>query len=227
MIATAEKKLKVYDGQEAFILVEASKLSVDDDFITEVDAFGKVKKFRDVLINTIANTRYINDFYVQAIDPSEKEDGSGIEYVVGKMPAINHSYNWAREAAYNYAPQLDSRLATEVEHTLFCGVLIKKLIENGCSVNEAWHKVADDSNLIGNYKNSKMGKTKLLPTGSIRVLEFADLANTCKYVSGKGKFFIASGAYCHKSDCAFVADITRLYCNDINNIAVPLVVIPT
>lgn len=227
MIATAEKKLTVYDGQEAFIFIEASKLSVDDSFIKEVDAFGKVKKFRDVLINTIANTRNINDFYVQAIDPSEKEDGSGIEYVSGKMPAINHSYNWAREAAYNYAPHLDSRLATNVEHAFFCGVLIKKLIESGCSVNEAWHKVADDSKSIGNYKNIEMGTTKLLPTGSIKVAGFADLANTCKYVSGKAKFFITSGAYYHKSDCAYVADITRLYCADENNIAVPLVVIPT
>lgn len=230
MSTTTDKKLKVYEGQKPLILIEASKLKVDDDFIKEVDAFDKIKDFRNVLINCIKSTSNIHDFYVQSCDPSEKEDGSGIEYVEGRMPAVNHSFYWGRKAAYEYAPHLGSRSGTYEEYILFCGVLIKALIENGYSVDDAWKEVSVDSKGIGNYKNNgKSIKRVLLPTGSVKVAGFADLANTCKELTGKSaKFYWASGAYCHRSDFGFVANVERMYCpNNDEKLSVPWVVIPT
>lgn len=225
MSTITEKKLFVYDGQEPFHLIEASKLKVTDDFMKYDDVFGKVKKIRDLLINILNNTN-VHDFYIQGIDPSMNEDGTGIQYVAGKMPAVGHSTNWARKAALDYAPHMDSRLGTDIEYILFCGFLIKELVENGFSVNEAWHEVCSDSAKIGNYFTGK-GRRSMLPTGSIKVAGFADLANTTKLLYSNNKIFIASGAYCHKSYYGFVADISRVYdANRKDVTSVPWVVIP-
>ena len=224
MSATTDKKLTVYEGQEPFKLIEASKLNAKDDFIQDVELFGKVRIFREKFLNVLNGTNNIHDFYIQGIDPCESEDGN-IEYHAGKMPAVGHSFNWARKVAYEYAPYLGSRVGTEVEYLLFCGVLIKELVEKGIySVNEAWHNVCANSVKIGNYNTVK---PKLLPTGSMKVGRFADLANTCKWLYNDGQIYTGSGAYCHRSDCASVAEIYRFYVPDMEDKeSVPWVVIP-
>lgn len=223
MTAT-DKKLKVYEGQVPFNLIEASKLKVTDDFMKYADVFGKVKKVRDRLIK-ILNSTNVHDFYVQGVDPSMNEDGTGIQFVAGKMPAVGHSYVWGRKAVFNYAPHMDCRIGTPTEWLLFCGVLIKTLVEKKiCSVDDAWHMVCCNSAKLGNYN---MGKPKILPTGSMEIVGFADLANTCKWLTEAGKIYTASGAYCHKSDCACVSEVYHFYLPyEEDNVTVPWVVIP-
>lgn len=224
-MAATDKKLKVYEGQVPFNLIEASKLKKDDDFIQKVEPFGKVKIFREKLIGILDSANNIHDFYVQGVDPSLNEDGTGIQYVTGKMPAVGHSFNWGRKVAFEYAHYNGSRLGTDVEYYLFCGVLIKELIEAGYSVNEAWNMVCVNSADIGNY-NGK-GKVRIMPTGSVKILRFADLANTCKWLTARNKIYSASGAYCHRSDCGFVADVSIMYGSEIDDrVTVPWVVIP-
>ena len=82
---------------------------------------------------------------------------------------------------------------------------------------------------LGNYLMEGI-KPKLLNTGSHKVDEFYDLANTIKYLASdhyEADYYIAAGSYSDLSNTACVGQVYRCYCpdNPIKN-AVGKIVIP-
>ena len=184
-----------------FILIEAEKLSMDDEFM----------KFEPVTVEEHATKELISkaiklkvkNFYRPKYDPSFTEDGKGICFVSGKKPAVGKSYNWWDEAAKKYKPERNSRLGTRLQYAAFLGVLIKKLIEEGKSMEWAWNAVCNDSRELGHYWNSENAKHEFEPTGSRMVCVFYDLANIYKILAEDeeaGGFWLSGGCFDNNGD---------------------------
>ena len=162
----------------------------------------------------------IKDFWRPRLDPSFNDDGRGICYKPGSEPAVARSYNWWKKAAKDFDTKRSSRLGTKSEYVAFLGVLIKALVNEGWSVEEAWHAVCQDSKKLGHYWNSEDAKHEFEPTGSREICGFFDLANTFKILAEDedektGGFWLAGGNY---YDYCYNYPLSGLYhgsdCND-------------
>jgi len=182
-------------NDEMFVLIEASKLSMDDEFMQYQPKTAREKEFKDLLEDVIRNG--IDDFWHPRIDPT-LDEVENICFKVGKKPAVGNSYNWWRENAKKFNPKRNSRLGTKSQYIAFLGVLIKALVAEGWPVSKAWDAVCDDSRQLGHYWNSENAKSDFEPTGSREIVGFYDLANTCKLLAEDeeaGGFWLASGSY--------------------------------
>lgn len=179
---------------DTFVLVEASKLTLNDEFMQYQPKTNAEEKFKEQLERAIQ--RELKDFYCPKYDPSFNEDGNGISYEVGKKPAVGKSYNWWNRVAKEFKPD-NSRLGTKTEYVAFLGVLIKKLVSIGWTVAEAWNAVCSDSKKLGHYWNSEDAKHDFEPTGCREICGFYDLANTYKILSDDEAdgFWLAGGNY--------------------------------
>ena len=149
------------------------------------------------------------------MDPSFTDDGIG--YVAGKTPAVGKSYNWWFNTAKEYDPSRNSRLGTRLEYGAFLGVLIKKLAEEGNSVEWAWNAVCNNSEELGHYRNSKNSKHWFEPVGSRCICGFYDLADTYKILADDVKedeFWLAGGYF---NDYSYVYPLADLYHNTLRN----------
>lgn len=179
-----------------FVLVESSKLSLDDEFMQHQPRTRKERKFKEQLAEVIQ--KGVKDFYCSQYDPSFRADGAEICFVEGKYPAVGRSYNWWNSVAKLFAPEYKSRLGTRTQYVAFLGVLIKTLVTNGWSVEDAWDAVCEDSTELGHYRNSDNATRTFEVTGSREICGFFDLANTYKIVSedtDTGGFWLAGGDY--------------------------------
>ena len=175
------------------ILVEASKLSLNDDFMSYYPLTKKEKKFKAILTEVIKSG--IEDFYRPVMDPSFADEAkTKIHYKAGDLPSKGKSYNWWEETVK------DSKwcLGTKAQHVAFLGVLIKMLVAKGWTVDAAWDAVCNDSKNLGHYRNSDNAKHQFEYTGSREICGFFDLANTYKILAKDeeaGGFWLAGG-YC-------------------------------
>jgi hypothetical protein len=164
----------------------------------------------------------VKNFYRPIMDPYFTANGIG--YVAGKKPAVGKSYDWWVDTAKKYAPSRKSRLGTRLEYGAFLGVLIKKLVEEGKSVEWAWNAVCNDSKELGHYWNSENAKHEFEPTGSRIICGFYDLANTCKILAEDeeaGGFWLAGCNYNCISYCYSLAALSHLtyrYCGGSNSV---------
>ena len=137
----------------------------------------------------------------------------GICYVAGKRPAVGKSFNWWEETAKAFCPKWHSRLGTKSEYVAFCGGLIKKQVERGWKVEEAWRAVCFDSMELGHYWNSKNAKHDAFEeTGSREICGFFDLTNTYKilaYDEEARGFWLASGCCRDYSFSSPLADLAH------------------
>ena len=214
----AQEKTTVENPQCAFVLVEASKLSLRDEFMKHKPKTEREERFKKQLTEAIK--KGVKDFWRPRYDPSFNEEGVGICYVEGMRPAVGKSYNWWNKVAKAFCPERHSRLGTKSEYVAFLGVLIKKLLENGWKVEEAWSAVCCDSREIGNYWNSKNAKHVFEDTGSREICGFFDLANTYKILvedEEAGGFWLAGGLYDCSSCINPLADLVHNFHRDIIN----------
>ena len=181
--------------EDIFVKVEASKLSIEDEFMKHQPQSNEERNFKELVKTAIKSG--LKDFWHPRYDPSLDADGR-ICYVPGRMPAVNLSYNWWEENAKKYAPKSGSRLGTKTEYIAFMAVLIKELVASGKSIEWAWNVVCNDSKELGHYWNSKNAKHAFEDTGSREICGFFDLANTCKILAEdeeNGGFWLAGGFY--------------------------------
>lgn len=181
---------------DTFVKVEASTLSLNDEFMKHEPKTKNERVFKEQVKNAIKSG--LNDFYRPKYDPSFNEDCTSICYALGKKPAVGKSYNWWEKVAKEFNPERKSRLGTKTEYIAFLAVLIKELIASGKSVEWAWNAVCNDSKELGHYWNSKGAKHDFETTGSRDVCGWCDLANTCKILAEdkeSGGFWLAGG-YC-------------------------------
>lgn len=173
------------------ILVEASKLSLKDVFMSHKPKTKVEKRFKETLTEVIK--KGIEDFYRPAMDPSFANKAcTKIHYNAGDLPATGKSYNWWEETVK------DSKwcLGTKAQYVAFLGVLIKMLVAKGWSCCEAWDAVCNDSKNLGHYRNSDNAKHQFEYTGSREICGFFDLANTYKILAKDeeaGGFWLAGG----------------------------------
>ena len=180
------------------ILIEAESLSWGDEFMDYLPQTKKEGWAKDLIAEAIKS--HVKNFYRPNMDPSFTADGIG--YVAGNKPAVGKSYAWWSDTAKKYDPSRNSRLGTRLEYGAFLGVLIKKLVEEGKSVEWAWNAVCNDSKELGHYWNSEDAKHEFEPTGSRCICGFYDLANTYKILAEdeeNGGFCFAGGACCDGS----------------------------
>lgn len=177
------------------ILIEASKLSLNDEFMKHIPKTEGERKFKAKLTRVIKEG--IDDFYRPVMDPSLDINGQ-IYYEVGKLPAVGKSYNWWKKAVK------DSKwcIGTESQYVAFLGVLIKMLIEKKWACWEAWDAVCNNSINLGNYFNSNNSKGLFEHTGSKEICGFYDLSNTHKILAIDKEtegYVLASGSWQSKS----------------------------
>ena len=195
------------------ILVEASKLSLKDVFMTHKPKTEAEKKFKSTLTEVIANG--IEDFYRPAMDPSFANKAcTKIHYKAGDLPAVGKSYIWWE------ATVKDSKwcLGTKAQYVAFLGVLIKVLVAKGWTCCEAWDAVCNDSKKLGHYWDSEDSrKNQFEETGSREVFGFFDLANTYKILAKDeeaGGYWLACGIYFHNgNDTPLTAFELNKICN--------------
>ena len=162
-----------------FVQIEAESLSWEDKFMDYLPQTKKEGWTKELIAEAIKSR--VKNFYRPIMDPSFTVDGIG--YVAGKKPAVGKSYNWWVNTAKKYEPSRKSRLGTRLEYGAFLGVLIKKLVEEGKSVEWAWNAVCNDSKELGHYLDSEDAKCEFEPTGSRCICGFYDLANTYKILA--------------------------------------------
>lgn len=206
MKTTTEMEIKVSGGQEydedIFVLVEASKLSLDDEFMAHEPTTNNEEELKKYLTDAIKSG--LHDFYRPVLDPSFDGNG-GICYVQGKRPAVGKTYSCWKKKARCFMPERGSRLGTITEYVAFLGVLIKLLASNGCTISKAWEIVCNDSKGLGHYHNSKLAIQRFERTGSRNIVGFYDLANTHKILvedKENNDFVLAGGCFIMNSyDC--------------------------
>lgn len=187
---------KVTTLGDAFVKVEASKLSFEDEFMKHQPKTKAERDFMEKIKNVIKSGP--KDFWRPKYDPSFNKAGTGICYHPGMAPAVGKTYNWWEKVAKEFKPECKSRLGTKSEYIAFFAVLIKKLVENDWTVANAWDAVCNDSKKLGHYLNSENAKHTFENTGSREVGGFFDLANTHKILAKDeeaGGFWLVGGFY--------------------------------
>jgi len=165
--------------KEMFVLVEASKLSLDDEFMQYQPTNNREKELKNLLEAVIK--KEIVDFWRPRMDPTLDKTGN-ICFKAGEKPAVGKSCIWWRDNAKKFDPMRKSKLGTKEQYVAFLGVLIKKLVAEGWMVAEAWNSVCNDSKKLGHYLSSENATYGFEPTGSRAIAGFYDLGNTCKIV---------------------------------------------
>lgn len=167
---------------DMFVLVEASELSLEDDFMRHEPSTENETKFKKHITKVIMNG--VKDFYRPKIDPSFSEAGDGICYIPGKMPAVGMTYDWWKDKAIAFDKERKSRLGTKDEYVAFVGVLMKELVSVGWKAEEFWRIACNNSTRLGHYYNERSAtRGEFETTGSREVCGFFDLANTYKMLA--------------------------------------------
>ena len=202
---------------EWVVKVKASKLSLEDNFMKHQPTTKNQEKLKSNLEALIA--KGLTDFWRFRIDPSLNIDHE-LVFLPGYRPAVGKSYTWWEENAKGFLPEHGSRLGTVSEYVAFLGTLIKKLTEEGESINNAWHMVCDDSSRVGFYQSQtryikRRGGFRpgdFANTGSYPAHGFYDLANTYKILAkpdDEEGYFLASGPYNELSNVFPLSEIGR------------------
>ena len=235
--ATTDKEINIFfngglitteEVGEKFILCEASKLSLEDEFMKYEPRNDNEAHFKNELEKAIRSGG-LKDFYRPKYDPSFDSDGR-ICFIRGAKPAVGKSYSWWEEHA-RYYWNGRSRLGRKDEYLAFLGILIKKLSSTGWHMDAAWHVICNDSSVVGHYIDSPNAKRKNFePTGSRKFVDFYDLANTFKILSddaGTGGFWNECGAYYCNSGDTPLAQMDKYYSyEDENNYGVGWIILP-
>ena len=142
--------------EEMFPVVEASKLSLKDNFMEHKPQTREQKRLKKSLDKIIKEG--IKDFRRPIMDPSIDDDGN-ITFKEGNKPAVGKNCYWWEENVKAFMPEKDSRQGTLIEYDAFLGTLIKYLVDDEkWSVKDAWTAVCNDSKKLGHYWNSENAK---------------------------------------------------------------------
>lgn len=189
---------------DTFVKVEASKLNIDDKFMKYLPETEAEKKLKEMITTVIKGNP--KDFWHPKYEPSFNKAGTGICYKPGMAPAVGKSYNWWEKVAKEFNPKCKSRLGTKSEYIAFLAVLIKKIVENGWNVADAWFAVCNNS------------KKTFEETGCREICGFFDCISTFKILAEdeeNGGFWLAGGIYNYISYDFPLADLYRF--NNRNN----------
>lgn len=190
-----QKEWEETEFDKLYPIVRASKLTLEDRFMSHIPRTMEQKRFKKRLTKAIKSG--LSDFRIPAMDPCLENDDN-IGFKKGSRPAIGCSAFWWDERARKFMPHKNSKIGTKKQYVAFLGTLIKYLIEReGYEIDEVWKMICDDSHHLGHYCNSQDAKRDFENTGSRKIWKFYDLANTCKIVKDDklGIFLRVGGDY--------------------------------
>lgn len=209
MINTTRHTLLTLYLNKYFPIVKASELSLEDSFLLYEPQDKSEALMKEAIKNVIE--KRVQDFRAQVMDPSINEEGR-IVYKQGAHPAVGKSVLWWEENSTKVIPGKKSKLGTLIQRHAFLGCLIKQLVDNGMSTNDAWHAVCGDSKSLGNYANSANSTKSFEPTGSRQICNWFDLANTSKILEiTDWRFPIAGGNCLSWGMCSPLSTICNAY----------------
>lgn len=179
-----------------FTLIEASKLSVNDEFMHFNPETEDQDYFKTVLTQVLQ--KGIKDFYKSNMDPSYTIYKT-FYFSENSKPATKLSLSTIKDKVKTYNFKKGSRLGTTDEYIVFLGYLIKQLhLYGNYSLSKAWNAVITDSSELGNFTTLLGEKNNIEKTNSRSILGFSDLGNTFKVLSDSNdpeKYWIAGGDY--------------------------------
>lgn len=219
---TKDGAVRLTIKSDEFVLVEASKLSLGDDFMDYRPRTERQIGLRNDLTRVIACG--IKDFYRPVMDPSLDENGQ-LCFIAGNKPAVGKSLSWWQDSAKAFCPERGSRLSRKDEYIGFIGCFLKNLINLGFSKDQAWEMLCDDSYLLGHYCNNNNHIATFEPTGTRQLCGFYDLGNTEKILNQNNCFFIVGGSWNHLSSDYPLGKISSVENEDDVNYAVGLIVL--
>lgn len=206
---SASREASSFD--ERFPIVRASTLSKNDSFLKHNAQTTRQQKLKKLILKGIELG--LKDFRRPAIDPSFDKDGN-IIYKEGKKPAVGKSANFWSEELKKFMADKNSRMGTLLQYAAFLGLLIKYLIEEkGYTVAHAWVAVCDNSIELGHYWNPNDVEVEFETTGSRKIWDFCDLANTKKIVvdnSSDSGFSFVCGDCDDDSNDGPLADVNNI-----------------
>lgn len=213
-------KMSSENFERMFPIVDIEGISLEDDFMKYKPITDREKR----VWRSIAKAKNIGmkNFRIPAIDPSLDVDGKRIIYHLGRKPALGKNVGWWHEKALEFMPSKNSRIRDELEHDVVLGVMvIKCLVEEGYTVEDAWKEVCANSKNLGHYRDSKDAKNTLETTGSRRIGKCFDLGNTGKFVKKRDSssdFIHYGGGYkSYGYICLFFhAKFTKISCTFYN-----------
>lgn len=132
------------ENSNPFQLVEASKLSLKDEFMQYEPETSSGRELKCELENVICAG--ISNFWCPKYAPSLSGD-YGISYGELEPPAVGKEWFWWENTAKKFEPERNSRLGSKEQWIAYCGVRIKTLMKRGFSAKEAWKTVMKAENL--------------------------------------------------------------------------------
>lgn len=168
-------KLEMYSSVQ-LILVEASKLSLDDEFMKYQPTKLQEARVKNWLTSAIQEN--VRDFWTTKYDPSLNERGN-ICFVEENLPATGKSFEWWRRTAKGISRYNKSRLGSIQEYIALMGVIIKTLIERGWNVEKAWNAVCCDPKDLFEYMKEEQDDyhNNVLTLGNLRTPKVVDDGN--------------------------------------------------
>jgi len=212
---TAVNEPKVFSEseiEEIFVLVEASKLNLTDDFMKYRPKNIKEWKFKMALKSVIR--KGIPDFWCMRMNPflvpgvRRPIDFNGIDFKKEPVPLDEMiettCANWWH-IARELCPKRKSRLGTKSQYIAFLGVLIKRLVEDGRDVDEAWDVVCNDSTKLVFGEKLKLNNR-----------DFYGITETFKIITSnnRSKFLLAGGYFKTQSNRTFCYELAELVLTD-------------
>ena len=176
-IETSDKKT----DDDAFILVETSKLSLEDKFMKHEPTTETQEEFKKELVNVI--NIGVSDFYRAKYSPSLGVDGN-LVFKAGRWIPHGRSFDWWKKIINESASGQKVRFGTRKEYIAFLGDLIKKLVTIGWSTQEAWEAVCDDPGELHRkrYSMNKDSRFKSEYTNFQNLYYINDIVNTKKFL---------------------------------------------
>jgi len=128
---------------DVFKLVEASKLSINDEFLQYEPNTRSEQRLKRILQELIQSG--LKDFHYAQYPPTFNEHKTGILFKKDGKPVDGQTLAWWNRVARNFLPEHGSRLGTKNEYVAFLGTLIKELVAAGCSSKYAWNIICNSS----------------------------------------------------------------------------------
>lgn len=158
------KDVEIKVNGSYFVLIDAENLSLDDEFMKYEPKTKNESKAKELISEAICSG--VKNFYQSKCVPSFAERNENIRFSPGKNPAVGETYTWWKEIAKEYYPKRNSRLGTILQYSAFLGVLIKRLVQEGNSVEWSWHVVCNNSFELEEYWNHKNEKGIFISSSS-------------------------------------------------------------
>ena len=151
------------------VLVDVNSLSLTDEFMRHIPVNENEAKLKEFISEAIQKD--VKNFY--------KLRGN-VSYI---MPASITGYDCCKKAANELMPERKSRLGSKLEHSAFRGVLIKKLVEEGKSMEWAWKVVCDKYWELLSYWKYQSNKFIFESTDSLGICGLCDFIGEYKVLA--------------------------------------------